>query len=171
MTVKIYAIARNVTTPATSSVLTLVFFSTALAEETVELKLRDALGDVMTMPPDMETGEKGGCRYERRMSVADSVLKAVRRRSVETMELPPGRYAELKEDLEAIELGLRLKPQFAPASAGGEANVRLVSDRCDIHLHSPFSWTVTNSWEKEVLTYAGKKASSDISFGYNPRPH
>lgn len=146
----------------------LVFFSTALSEEKVELRISDALGSPLKMPPDVVAGEKGGCRYERRIRVKDSVLKAVRRRSVETTELPADSYAALKADLKSIELGVRRKPQFASMGADGESNVRLISSRRHVHLHTPFSWTVTNSWEKEVLTYAGKKSSSELSVGYNP---
>lgn len=146
----------------------LVFFSTALAEEKVELKLSGTIGDALETPPDIVTGEKGGCRYERRIRVENSVLKAVRRRSVETSELTPDSYAELKADLESIELGARRKPQFAARLPDAEANVRLISSRRHVHLHTPFSWTVTNSWEKEVLTYAGKKSSSELSYAFNP---
>lgn len=148
----------------------LVFFTTAMTEEKVELRISDALGAALKMPPDIETGEKGGCRYERRIRVDDAVLKAVRRRSVETSELPPDSYAALKADLESIELGVRRKPQFKSmgADADRESDVRLISSRRRVHLHTPFSWTVTNSWEKEVLTYAGKKSSAELSFSYNP---
>ena len=146
----------------------LVFFSTALTEEKVELEISDALGAALRMPDDVVAGEKGGCRYERRIRMDGSVLRAVRRRSVETSELPPDSYAALKTDLESIELGARHKPRFKSKGAGVEANVRLISNRRHVHLHTPFAWTVTNSWEKEVLTYAGKKSSSELSFSYNP---
>jgi hypothetical protein len=91
--------------------------------------------------------------------VKDSVVKAVRRRSVGTTELPPDAYAALKADLESIELGARRKPQFKACSAAQESNVRLISDQRLIRLRTPSSWVETNRWEKEVLTYAGKNAS------------
>ena len=82
----------------------------------------------------------------------DGTLTAVRRRSVETTELSPDGYLALKEDLEAIELGVRRKPQFVARDAAREANVRMAYDHRTVHLETPFSWTVTNVWEKEVLT-------------------
>ena len=143
------------------------FFSTALAEERLTLRLGDSVGRPFTMPPDVVEGENG-CRYERRIAVRDGTLTAVRRRSVGTTELSPEGYLALKDDLEAIELGVRRKPQFAARDAAREANVRMVSSRSAVCLHSPFSWTVTNVWEKEVLTYAGKKSSAELEYGYNP---
>ena len=146
----------------------LVFFTTALSEEKVELKIADSLGAVLKIPPDVVEGEKNGCRYERRIRVANSVLKAVRRRSVGTTEVPPDAYSALKADLESIELGARQKPQFKARDAAQESNVRRIFEQRHIHLDTPFSWVETNRWENEVLTYAGKKASAELSFGYNP---
>ena len=143
------------------------FFSTALAEERLTLRLGDSLGRPVYMPPNVAEGD-GGCRYERRIDVKDGKLSAVRRREIGTTELSPEGYLALKDDLEAIELGVRRKPQFAARGVAHEANVRLVRDRREVHLHTPFSWTVTNSWEKEVLTYAGKKSSAELAFSYNP---
>ena len=145
----------------------LKFFSTALAEETLTLRLGDSLGKPFAMPSDVVAGENG-CRYERRLSVKDGLLTAVRRRSVDTTELSPEGYLALKEDLKAIELGVRRKPQFAVRDTACEANVRMAYDRREVHFKTPFSWTVTNTWEKEVLTYAGKKSSAELVYGYTP---
>jgi len=146
----------------------LTFFSTALSEEKLELKLGDSFGAPLKLPPDVAAGEKDGCFYERRIRVKDSVLKAVRRRGVGAIEISPEAYSALKADLESIELGARRKPQFEARSSAQESNTRMIYQRRDVHLHTPFSWTVTNVWEKEVLTYAGKKSSSELSYGYNP---
>ena len=145
----------------------LKFLSTALSEERISIRVGDSLGKPLKMPPDVSEG-RSGCRYERRMALKDGVFTAVRRRSVETTEISPEGYLALKDELEAIELGVRRKPQFAARDAAREANVRMVYDRREVHLSSPFSWTATNTWEKEVLTYAGKKSSAELEFGYNP---
>ena len=146
----------------------LVFATTAMSEEKVELKLSGSVGASFEMPADVVAGDKGGCRYECRIAAEGGVLKAFRRRSIETTQLSPDAYAELKLDLKTIELGSRRKPQFKARSVAPESNVRIISDSRSIHLRTPFSWTSTNAWEKEVLTYAGKKASSELSFGFNP---
>ncbi|MBQ3096897.1 MAG: DUF3857 domain-containing protein, partial [Kiritimatiellae bacterium] len=146
----------------------LTFPTTALSEERLELRLGDSFGAPLKLPPDVVSGEKDGCFYERRIRVKDSVLKAVRRRGVGSTEISPEAYSSLKVDLETIELGARRKPQFEARSSVQESNVRMIYQRRDVHLHTPYSWTVTNVWEKEVLTYAGKKASSELSYGYNP---
>ena len=145
----------------------LKFFTTALAEERLTLRLGDSLGTPFAMPPDVAEGTNG-CRYVRRLAVKDGTLTAVRRRSVDTVELSPEGYLSLKEDLEAIELGVRRKPQFAARDAAQEANVRMTYSCSDVHLITPFSWIVTNVWEKEVLTYAGKKSSAELEYAYNP---
>ena len=145
----------------------LKFFSTALAEERLTLRLGDSLGAPFAMPPDVEEGTNG-CRYVRRIAQKDGLLTAVRRRSVDTTELSPDGYLSLKEDLETIELGVRRKPQFAARDIAQEANVRMAYSHSDVHLVTPFSWTATNIWEKEVLTYAGKKSSAELEYAYNP---
>ena len=146
----------------------LTFPTTALSEEKLELRLGDSFGSPLKMPPDVAAGEKDGCFYERRIRVKDSVLKAVRRRGVGATEISPEAYSALKVDLESIELGARRKPQFETRSSVQESNVRMIYQCRDVHLHTPYSWTVTNVWEKEVLTYAGKKSSSELSYSYNP---
>ena len=146
----------------------LVIPTTALSEEKLELRLGDSFGSPLKMPPDVVAGEKDGCFYERRIRVKDSVLKAVRRRGVGTIEISPEAYSSLKFDLESIELGARRKPQFETRSSAQESNVRMIYQRRDVSLRTPYSWTVTNVWEKEVLTYAGKKSSSELSYSYNP---
>lgn len=146
----------------------LTFPTTALSEEKLELRLGDSFGAPLKMPPDIAAGEKDGCFYERRIRVKDSVLKAVRRRGVGSTEISPEAYSALKVDLESIELGARRKPQFEAKSSAQESNTRMIYQRRDVHLHTPYSWTVTNIWEKEILTYAGKKSSSELSYGYNP---
>lgn len=146
----------------------LVFASTALSRETLELRLGDSLGEALELPPDIVSGEKSGCVYERRVSVENSILKAIRKRSVGKTELSTEEYQDLKSDLKSIEIGLRRKPQFVARNAFQESNTRLLNEHKNIHLHNPFSWTVTNSWEREVLTYSGKKSLSEIVLNYNP---
>ena len=146
----------------------LIFPTTALSEEKLELRLGDSFGSPLKQPQDVVAGENDGCFYERRIRVKNSVLKAVRRRGIGATEISPEAYSALKADLESIELGARRKPQFEARSSVHESNVRMIYQRKDVHLHTPFSWTVTNVWEKEVLTYAGKKSSSELSYGYNP---
>ena len=142
-------------------------FSTALTEEKVSLRLGDAVGTAMPLPPDVKTSVDG-CRFVRRIRVQDGTLKAVRMRAVDGVEISPEGYHALKDGLKEIELGLRRKPQFAARDAGREANTRIISSRSETHLTSPFAWTTTNVWEKEVLTYAGKKSSAELKYGYNP---
>jgi transglutaminase-like putative cysteine protease len=145
----------------------LKFFSTALAEERLTLKLGDSVGKPIKMPPKVAEG-KDGIRYERQFAVKDGTMTAVRRRIVGTTELSPEGYLRLKDDLKAIELGVRGKPQFAAKGAEQDANVRMAFSRSEVRLATPFAWTTTNVWEKEVLTYAGKKSSAELSYGYNP---
>lgn len=145
----------------------LKFPSTALAEERVTLTLGDSVGKPANVPPDVVEGE-GGCRYERRIAVADGILTATRVRAVDVTELSPEAYLRLKDGLKAIEMGARREPQFVARDGGAEANVRTICDRRHVHLSSPNSWTVTNEWEREILTYAGKKANAELSYANNP---
>ena len=144
----------------------LEFFSTALAEETVTLKLGDSVGDVLDLPPDVDV-KRNAYRYGRRMRVDSGTLIAERKCSVDVTELPPSEYAALKQDLETIEFANRKKPQFA-VRCEQDANVRTLYDRRDIHVVTPHCWVETNTWEREVLTYAGKKACAELQYGYAP---
>ena len=145
----------------------LTFFSTAKVEEKVCISTGDSLGDVMHIPADVAVGTNG-CRYVRRMRMKDGEFTAIRSRTIGVTELSPDGYAALKDDLEEIELGTRTRPRFAARPPAREANVRLLSDVTEVRLRTPFSWTVTNTWEKEVLTYAGKKASAELVFSVKP---
>ncbi len=144
----------------------LVFTSTALAEERVSLRLCDSVGEPVFMPPDVDV-RRGGYRYERRMSSAGGELAASRRCSVDATELSPGEYPELKRDLEEIEIAGRQRPLFRSRGDAG-ANVRTLYERRDVRISAPHSWTVTNVWEREVLSYAGKKDSAELRYFYVP---
>lgn len=144
----------------------LEFFSTALAEEKVSIRLGDSVGKVFSLPPDVKLG-RNGYLYERCMSVDNGTFTAARKCAVDVTEISPEGYLELKQDLEAIELGERRSPQFSSRDEGG-ANVRTLYDRRDVHVATPYCWSVTNTWEREILTYAGKKASAELRYEYNP---
>lgn len=143
----------------------LVAVSTAMVEETADIDLGGALGAPVSVPGDVSV--EGGYSYSRSFSVADGRLVAKRTLAVNAVEFPPEDYAALRENMRRVETAERERPVFAKDSLSG-ADVRVRLSRSDYTILSPDSWVVTNTVVKEILTYNGKKKSSELKFSYNP---
>lgn len=145
----------------------LVLFSTAKSEEKLILKIDSAaIGKPVVLPPEI-SANSAGCRYTREINAADGKLCALRRWEIDTVEISPEDYGELKYALQEIERKNRAMPQFS-AQNDNDAHVRTLIDRREISLTSPFEWTITNTWQKEILSYAGKKENSELTYSFNP---
>ena len=143
----------------------LVIDSTAKTEETVEVDLGGALGGKAVLPDAVEFD--GPYSFSRSYSIKDGVLAARRVHSVNAVEFSPGQYLELREGIKRVEAADRPRPAFSKnRDAEANVHVRRTSQSCVVT--SPTSWVVTNVVEKEVLTYDGKKRSSELKFAYNP---
>ena len=143
----------------------LVIDSTAKTEETVEVDLGSALGGKAFLPDAVEFD--GPYSYSRSYSMADGVLVARRVHSVNAVEFTPEQYLELREGIKRVESADRPRPAFSK-DRDAEANVHVRRVDRSYFVTSPTSWVVTNVVEKQVLTYDGKKRSSELKFSYNP---
>ena len=144
----------------------LKFSCTAGVEERLEIRLGDALGDLISVPPAISISN-GGYTFERDMSVSNGTLVATGQMVLGKVEVSPEEYLDLKFARKEQEGALRHEPVFASRS-NDNANVRFMLSSSSTHLASARSWVTTNVYEKEVLTYQGKKASSELKFSYNP---
>lgn len=143
----------------------LVVNSTASAVETLRLDIGDSLGQPISLPEDRMV--KGKYDYERIFRVEDGVLVVQRRSAVNAVEFSPEEYAGLREIIKDVESSERERPVFGK-NLFANANVRFLNYKAETDLNGDSCWTVTNTVVKEILTYDGKKNSSELSFTYNP---
>jgi len=143
----------------------LVIDSTAKSDETIEVDLGGALGGKASLPETVSFS--GPYEYLREYSAQDGVLKARRTLAVNAVEFSPTEYAALREDIKRVEAADRPRPLFSK-NPDAEANVHVRRVASSYTVTSPYSWVVTNTVEKEILTYDGKKKSAELKFSYNP---
>ena len=145
----------------------LEFSSTAGAEETLSLKLGDVVGTPLMMPPEVRAGEGTGYTFLSSVAVTNGTLAARRRQLLKEIRFEPAAYDALRDDLKNVESLTRADPTFA-VRKDANADVRTILSRTEIAFFSPTSWVQTNTVEKEILTYQGKKSSAELKFGYSP---
>ena len=143
----------------------LVVDSTAMVEETAEIELGGAVGEATCVPEAMSI--EGGYEFRRSFEVKDGRLVAKRKLAVNAVEFSPEEYIELRERIKRVEAAERERTVFAKDSLA-DADVRLRLSRRDYVFTGERSWVVTNTVVKEVLTYSGKKGSSELTFAFNP---
>ena len=146
----------------------LVLTSTAGTTETLSLALgEEALGKVDSVPPPCAVTNAAGYLFTRTVSVTNGVLNAVRTMEVQDVNFGVDDYCALRIARKAVETAERAQPVFA-ARTDGNAHVKIHSSRTIVHFVSPTSWTSTNTVEKEILTYRGKKSNAELKFSYAP---
>ena len=143
----------------------LVVDSTAMVSERLRLEYGDALGEPAYVPE--RVGISGPYSYRLDVSAGNGVLEAERAVSVCAVEFPPQEYGDLREGIVRAEAAERKRPSFAHDPCAG-ADVRILRKSCDCTVYAPDSWTVTNTVVKKILTYRGKKKSSELKFAFNP---
>jgi len=85
-------------------------------------------------------------------------------------EFAPAAYLELKQAQQEMEAAWRRRPIFIAKDTQAQDQETLFTFT-DTTLHTPTSWTTTNTWSKRILTYAGKKNGSEIKLPFNPVWH
>ncbi|MCQ2393968.1 MAG: DUF3857 domain-containing protein [Kiritimatiellae bacterium] len=145
---------------------------TAGTEETLRLVMGDSVGAVASLPKDLNLtagGTKVSPKYAFTRTVAceKGVLRASRKLALSGVDFTVREYADLRLARELAETGERDTPSFA-ARANDDANIRVLHDETIVHFQSPTAWVQTNIVEKEILTYQGKKSSSELKFTYAP---
>ena len=145
---------------------------TAGAEETVRISLGAAVGAPVSMP-DAVDARAGGAkdapayRFTRSVSCSGGALEGRRSMRISGVSFTAAEYAALRRAREETETAGRDRPAFASV-ADGDANVRIREESTELSFTSPFSWKETATYEREVLTYKGKKDASELKFTYAP---
>lgn len=143
----------------------LVLDSTACVDERVEIDLAGVVGSVRELPRAEQV--EGGYSYVREFTVSNGVLRAARRLAVAAVEFSSEDYRRLRGDIQRVEVAERRQPVFS-VDPLAEADVRWIDCSTEVDVASDTAWTVTNRTVKEILTYKGKKGSSELKFPFNP---
>ncbi len=139
--------------------------STAMTAETLELQLGDVLGQPLALPETVNI--EGGYAYRRAYTVENGVLKVNRALAINQVEFLPTEYEPLRENLQKVEAAERARPIFAKNTLA-DAHVHTKLMQVDYRFTSDYSWVVTNHVVKKILTYDGKKSSSELKYTFNP---
>ncbi len=139
--------------------------STAMTDERTEIDLGGALGKTLSLPKPVTID--GDYAFRRAWVVTNGTLVATRTLAVNAVEFSPEAYNALREEIKRVEAAERARPVFAKDPLA-EAHVRIRRTVTDYRFSSPVSWVVTNTVEKEILTYQGKKNSSELKFSSHP---
>ncbi len=143
----------------------LVVSSTARVNERLEIDLGGAVGKALSLPEPVAIA--GDYAFRRAWAATNGTLVATRTLAVNAVEFSPAAYDDLRENVKRVEAAERARPVFAKDPLA-EAHVRIRRKSTDYRFFSPVSWVVTNTVEKEILTYQGKKNSSELKFSFNP---
>ncbi|QBG47477.1 DUF3857 domain-containing protein [Verrucomicrobia bacterium S94] len=141
---------------------------TAGIRETLDLRIPDDVGTLNI--PDYQTIDNKELTWKMNVSQQPGMLSAANTFLMNAVEFTPEQYLVLKDNLKAIEYNLRKKLilDVPPPGKTTEPDVRILSRDINIDLESPGVWKETQRSRIEVLTYAGKKANSEIKLAYNP---
>ena len=139
--------------------------TTACVEESVTVKLAGALGRPLSLPEPLRID--GPYAFERRFACLNGTLVARRHHAINAVEFSAAEYLDLRENIKRVEAAERAKPVFAKDPLAN-ANVRILSQDERYRVRDAYNWCVTNTVVKEILTYDGKKNSSELKFSFNP---
>ena len=146
----------------------LVLSSTAGTVEALSLTLgEETLGKVASLPASCVVTNAPGYLFARTVAVTNGVLDAVRTEEVRDINFEVSAYDALRNARKEKETAERAQPVFA-ARTDDNAHVKIRESRTVIHFTSPTSWISTNTVEKEILTYRGKKSNAEMKFTYAP---
>ena len=146
----------------------LVLSTTAGTVEALSLTLgEETLGTAASLPPDCCITNAPGFLFARTVTASNGVLNAVRTMEVRDINFEVPAYDALRNARKEVETAERAQPVFA-ARTDDNAHVKIRSSRTVVHFTSPTSWTSTNTVEKEMLTYRGKKSNAEMKITYAP---
>ncbi len=145
----------------------LVLDSTAGISETVRIYLDEATGEAVCPKETLESSVKGKYSLVRTFVSEGSHIKASRDLNISAVEFSPSEYLSLRNALEKSETIEKRKILFNN-NVEANADTRILLNSHEITTFSDKAWVVTNTVVKKILTYSGKKDSSELTFRFNP---
>lgn len=135
-------------------------------EEQVTLDVSAGLGAIQTLPQAVHI-DRAGVGFVMNQSMTNGVLTGHRNYLVKTSEFRPPDYLELKKVLKEIESAGNHCPIFE-AKDTLAPELEWLTLETDSRITNPHVWTTTETMSKRILTYAGVKRGSELTFNYNP---
>jgi transglutaminase-like putative cysteine protease len=145
-------------------------FETGVAcgvEETVSIRVRDALGTPLRIPEATRLA-RPGVHFSLVTTAGDGRLGGTLNYRIEQPEFTPAEYLGLRASLQEMEVASRRRPAFAATGGSARPDVRVLDVLTRYDLVDSHAWTCTETHVTQVLTYAGKKKCSELMIGYNP---
>ncbi|MBS1372254.1 MAG: DUF3857 domain-containing protein [Lentisphaeria bacterium] len=152
-------------------------FSTCGVAEQYSLTLPPTC-KIVSLPDKVTISAPGIMNFNRSLRVEGSTLTGENYFSIDTVELAPKGYAELKQALARVDAEERelpiARPDFSAAvikdaaAAFPSANSVILSSSVDVKLKDASGWTRTDHTVRKILNYAGVKDYSELKIAYNP---
>ncbi|MEI8242676.1 MAG: DUF3857 domain-containing protein [bacterium] len=136
-------------------------------DESIEIDCGRAVGAPRHLPPEASI-RRSGVEFLMSAGFSNQVLTGRFRYLLTQPEFTPAEYTDLKQSLRDMEYAARHRPAFATAAGLAQADVRILSDTLRVELATARSWTATRTTVRQVLTYAGKKRTSEVKMPFNP---
>lgn len=144
-------------------------FACGVREELV-INLPTTLGVPLALP-NYENVQHPDFAFSQELKHEGTRLTGLLDLRINSSLIPVSAYPELKKALRSLEFNRRQAPAFSRADTAAKAasaDVRVIDNRLTYRLENEHSWTVRHSVRKRIMTYAGKKSSSEITLDYNP---
>lgn len=144
------------------------------AEETWDIEF-ESLGAPVALPETISF-KTNGVTYSQRVTCPDSQapscvkLTSTHRIEFNLTSYPASIYKPFKETLHHIDTLSGQVAAFEPSPTPEElaADSRILSAETAYEIDSPTSWTKTVTVHRQILTYAGRRANSELKINYNP---
>ncbi|WP_294505453.1 DUF3857 domain-containing protein [uncultured Victivallis sp.] len=152
-------------------------FSTCGVSERYKLTLPPSCR-IVSLPQNTTISAPGIMNFNRVLREEGAVLTGENYFSIDTVELRPKGYAELKRALARVDAAERELPIACPdfATAAGNAaatafpaaNSIILSSSVEVKLENASAWTRTDRMARKILNYAGVKDYSELKIAFNP---
>ncbi len=134
--------------------------------ETVRLDLRET-GLRPSILPDYTTVDTPELLLRRSVEHTNGVIVSRADLMLRTVEFSPEQYIELKQALKTGEQNARKRIVLAPGGFPLAADLAILDETVEYNLYDSNHWKKEHTIRMKVLTYAGKKAASDLKLRFN----
>lgn len=117
--------------------------------------------------------------YQKNLSLSGNVLTGDAKFLINTVELSPAQYLDLKSYLKLIETDSKKRPFciFENSLSNSdktmfksrEEDVRIIDKSAEVVLNSRTDWKETHKVKLKILNYSGKKDNSEFKVHFNPK--
>ena len=136
--------------------------------ETFMLDLGEAVGAPLSLPI-VAAQASSNISWHLALEQTGTFLAGSCEFKINTVEIAPGEYKELKRMRKTMEYDRRKRAVYAARGNDAESqDVRILGQSGACEIHDAHSATITVAMKQKILTYNGKKANAELKIGYNP---